>query len=117
PLDALLGLDRDWTDLDRAERGGRATRRPFERGVERRQLHDDEARKLFLRVGVGTVLDLTAAALRADRRSGLRKMKRIAADVAARGDHRPVVGAPGADVGIVVTVFPAREVFQRFVDQ
>lgn len=115
--DALFGFGGKRTNFDGTDRGRRTPRSPVERGVEGGQLHDDEAGKLFLGVGIGAVLNGALAVLLADSRSRLGQMQRIAADINPRFDASSVVGAPCAHIRMALARHAGREGVLVLVDE
>src|SRR5947207_2689964 len=115
--DDVVDLGGDRADLDGAVGRGGAAGGPVERGVEGRELEDHEAAELLLGLGIRPVLDVAPAVLDADDGSGGGPAERLAADIDASLDEHPVVGAPGADVGVALVERAIREPLRGLVDQ
>src|SRR5262249_27411422 len=112
-----LLLRRQRPHLDRPTIRRRTSRRPFERGIERWQLQQDEAGELLLRVRVGTVLNVLPAVPMAHGRRGFRRVQRVARDVHASVHERLVIRPPGTEILLVLHLLALGEGFLILVDE
>src|SRR5206468_10629741 len=72
------GFRRQRPDFHCADRGTRASRSPFERGVKGREFQDDESCQLLLRLRIGPILHTALSFLKTYGRSRLRHFKSMA---------------------------------------
>src|SRR5258705_2696840 len=95
----------------------RASRSPFEGGVNGREFQDDESCQLLLSISIGSILHSALSFLNTHRRSCLGRFKRIGTNVHSGLDQSFVVSSPGAEMRIVVVLRPHSKRFRCMVDQ
>src|SRR5580693_5769329 len=115
--DSTQVFQRNGSHLHRTDRGGRASRRPFERRVQRGKLQDGESSQLLLSIREGAILYTPLSVLQSHRGPGLRGLQRTASDEDVGLDERLVVGPPRTEVGIIFVGIPCRKSLWWFEDQ
>src|SRR5580700_2016518 len=105
------GFRRQRPDFNCADRCSWASRSPVEGCVNGRELQDDESCQLLLRLGEWAILHAAFSFPETNRRSCLGHFKRTSADVDTGLDKRLVVSPPGAEMRIVIVVFPHGKLF------
>src|ERR1700687_2787083 len=99
--DSTLVFRRNGSDFHSTDRGGRASRCPFERRVKRGKFQDCESPQLLLSIREGAILYTPLSLLQSHRGSSLRGLQWTATDEDVGLDERFVVGPPRTEIGII----------------
>src|SRR5438093_1004853 len=108
---------RERPDFNCAKRCSRTSRSPFEGGVNGRYFQDNESSQLLLGIRVWAILHAALSFSKTHCCCCFGHLKCVGTDVDVGLDERLIVSPPGAQMSVVILVFPHGKLFRRMIDQ